>query len=84
MKFILKNGDFTSPPTMCLLLKYYNPNTNFCFRCDDNSILAIGGENAIGSEVMGSGVAIVRSGSNPSNHIQGSLLTFSPIVELFQ
>jgi hypothetical protein len=79
MKFIVKNGDFTSPPTMCLLLKYYNPNTDF-----SNSSLAVGGENATGSGVMGSGVAIVRSGTNPSNHIQGSLSTFNPVVELFK
>jgi hypothetical protein len=46
--------------------------------------LAVGGENALGKGVMGSGVAIARSGTSPSNHIQGLLLTFNPIVELFQ
>jgi len=49
-----------------------------------NNNLAIGGENATSSGVMGSGVAIVRSGTNPSNHIQDSLSTFNPVVELFQ
>ncbi len=44
-----------------------------------NNNLAIEGENAIGS-----GVTIARSGTSPSNHTQGSLSTFNPIVELFQ
>ncbi len=70
---------------MCLLLEVLCPNTCFHFRCDCFSNgSADGSKITNGNGTIKNEIAFKSGGIGPSTNIQGLLLTFNPLMELFQ